>query len=315
MDTILVIDENRLDLDMAETVLANYGYAVIRAADGLSGLRLAFEGAPDLILLAMSLPDLSSADFCRRLRQDDLAVDIPVVFLVSPDDIDQVVQGLESGGDGYITKPYTPRELVAQVKSSLRLKTLNDALKERNRELAEKAITDGTTGLLNKTHTDVRGTEELGRSLRHGLPLSLLLLDVDFFKHINDTYGHLRGDTVLRELAKVLRLSTRSADIVGRYGGEEFLIILPQTEGAGARTLANRLRLAVESHRFAVEELPPPSVTVSIGGYTLPATPTADQGQGDAPARPQITWPDLVKQADEALYEAKRAGRNKVVVR
>ncbi len=319
---ILVIDDDRLDLDLAETGLVNYGYRVMKAATGSDGLRLAFERTPDLILIDMGLLDIPGPEACRRLRDDARTVDVPVMFLASPEDIGDVVQGLEAGGDGYITKPFNPRELVARVKSALRLKALNDALKALNRELAEKAITDGATGLLNKAHIDTRGAEELARAQRYGAPLSVLMLDVDRFKEVNDTYGHPVGDTVLRELARVLRLSTRSVDIVGRYGGEEFLIILPQTDGAGTRTLANRLRLAVENHRFAVQAEGPEgkpdrylSITVSIGGCTLSQPGAKPDPQPAVPAVPRQTWADLVKAADDALYEAKKAGRNKVVTR
>ena len=326
---ILVVDDDRLDLDLAETGLVNYGYRVVKAATGSDGLRLAFERTPDLILIDMALPDMAGLEACRRLRDDGRTVDVPIMFLTSPENIGDVVQGLEAGGDGYITKPFNPRELVARVKSALRLKALNDTLKALNRELAERAITDGSTGLLNKAHMDARGAEELARAQRYGAPLSLLMLDVDHFKEVNDAYGHPVGDAVLRELAKVLRLSTRSVDLVGRYGGEEFLIILPQTDGAGTRTLANRLRLAVETHKFAagtegIGEKPDAclTITVSIGGYTLPqpsmgapAAPADAAGGPAGPAVPRETWASAVKAADDALYEAKKAGRNKVVIR
>lgn len=318
--TILVIDDDRLDLDLAETGLVNYGYHVIRATTGSDGLRLAFERPPDLILMDMALADIHGPEACRRLRDDPRTVDVPVIFLTAPDDVGNVVQGLEAGGDGYITKPFNSRELVARAKSALRLKALNDTLKALNRELAEKAITDGATGLLNKAHMDARGAEELARARRYDVPLSLLMLDIDHFKKVNDTYGHPQGDVVLRELAKVLRLSTRAVDIVGRYGGEEFLIILPQTDAAGARTLANRLRLAVENHRFTVatqgepEGQSPLALTVSIGGYTLGGGKQATtQTAPTTPPAQLHTWADLVKAADDALYEAKRSGRNKAV--
>jgi two-component system cell cycle response regulator len=306
---ILVVDDGEVNRDLAEACLTGAGYRVLLAADGVEGIRLARDRSPDVILLDIVMPGMSGLEVCRTLRADPLTVDIPVIFVSALDDPTDIIQGLEMGADGYITKPYNPREVVARVKASLRIKSLYDGLKRLNRQLAEKAITDGLTGLLNRSHMEVRGSEEFARAQRYALPLAVLLADVDHFKLVNDTFGHPQGDAVLRELSTVLRLSTRAVDVVGRYGGEEFIIILPQTDLAGARTLANRLRFAVETHRFPL--LDP---TRDRGFLTITISVGCRSAVGGQPGFPE-GWPDMARDADEALYEAKRDGRNRVVCR
>jgi diguanylate cyclase (GGDEF)-like protein len=254
---------------------------------------------PDLVLLDVVMPTWDGFKVASIIKSQ--ARFVPVILLTSLADIDSKRRGQAAGADDFLTKPVNPIELQIRISAMLRIKALTDELGLANRRLAELAQTDALTGLHNRRYFDACYAEECERANRYGRPLGVLALDIDHFKSVNDTYGHGAGDDVLREVARSLSTScVRRADRVARVGGEEFAIIAVETELAGLLTLAERLRRGVEELRIttASQEL---RVTVSIGAAAWP------RGAGFEPGM-------LHADADAALYDAKRGGRNRVVV-
>ena len=259
------------------------------ASDGPSGIEVARSWMPDLILLDVDMPEMDGFEVCRQLKADPQTMAASVIFLTGHAASDEKIRGLELGAVDYISKPFDPAELKARVRATLRTKYLVDLL-------SKKAMIDGLTGLYNRAYFDSRLVNELSQARRSGQPLACLMLDIDRFKSLNDTHGHPFGDEVLRRIAIVLAETVRSEDIVCRYGGEEFGILLPNTSPVAARALAERIRESVAActlHHNSYEV----NVTCSVG--------VASVQHGDVP-------PLLVELADQALYQAKHEGRNRV---
>jgi diguanylate cyclase (GGDEF)-like protein len=208
--------------------------------------------------------------------------------------------GLRLGGNDYITKPFDLDELIARVETALRIKGEHDHLRAQNRRLAELSMTDPLTGLYNRRYLMERFHEEIERAKRYRYPISCLMVDVDEFKLLNDSQGHMKGDQVLQQLAIILKNTNRVVDILARYGGEEFLLILPQTNLGGAEAVGERYRQAVQNAQIFQNE-PALRITVSLGGA---AYSTDNIG----------TEEDLLRQAGEALLEAKRLGKNRIAL-
>ena len=273
--------------------LQSAGHAVTSAVDGEEALRLALEIRPDLLLLDVSMPVRDGYDVCRAIHEEGAFASVPaVIFLSAHDDIAARVTGLESGAVDYIIKPFAPAELKARVAAALRTKTSRDTL-------AAQAATDGLTGLANRRQLDARAAEATGLARRHGLALACLMVDVDHFKTVNDTHGHAAGDRVLREVARRIRTASRTTDVPGRYGGEEFAVLLPETDAQGALAAGEKLRAAIASEPIEIDASASIDVRASIGVATWDPT-MRDPG-------------DLFARADSALYTAKQRGRNRVV--
>lgn len=289
---VLIIDDIEDDIKIMEKCIGSQGYDVITARTGEEGLKLAREELPDVILLDIMMPDIDGYRICEELRERYETRDIPIIFVSAKVEMADIIEGFRRGGDDYITKPFSLQELAARVNAAMRVKERQDRLKMMS-------ITDELTGLYNRRYLNERLKEEVERARRYRYPISCLMIDIDRFKEINDTYGHQIGDKVLIEVGRLLRSTTRVVDIAARYGGEEFLIALPMTNLKGARTVAERIRGNVERTRFGGDlNL---LLTVSIGCAEL------DPLKGDE------MDPDLlVRRADQALYEAKRT-RNSVI--
>jgi diguanylate cyclase (GGDEF)-like protein len=302
---ILVVDDLEDNVELVCQTLEDYSYATLRASDGHTAIDLAIRERPDLIILDVMMPGLDGIGTCRLLLADERTKDIPVIFVSAKGEVADLREGLEAGAHDYIKKPFNADELVARVQATLRFKRKQDELKSargeleaKNLELARLAIIDGLTQLYNHTHLFKRLEDEFARAARYGKHLGFLMIDIDFFKRVNDRYGHRIGDQMLRELADLLRSCVRQIDIVGRYGGEEFAVILPETDRASAMAIAERLRSTVEGHLFNVSsEDEPLRMTISIGVATSPE---------ERVRRVE----ELVEEADRLLYEAKSAGRN-----
>ena len=287
---ILVIDDSP-DIHTLVKVRLGKEQLVIRcASDGVSGLAEAREFKPDMILLDVDMPERDGFAVCADLKADSMTRDIPIVFLSAATSTKDKIRGLELGATDYVTKPFDPAELQARVRASLRTSELVDLL-------SKKAMIDGLTGLWNRTYLDAHVTIELSAARRSDQPLSCIMADVDCFKSINDTYGHSFGDDVLRSIASSFIKNCRVEDIVCRYGGEEFTILLPNTALAKAAKLAEHLRLAIESQPFFYRT-DPVSVTCSFGVANLRAS----------------IPPSILELADQALYCAKHSGRNCVEI-
>lgn len=297
---ILIVDDNPDNLEIISTRLQFRGYNVATAERGAEAIGIVHDRRPDLMLLDIMMPDMDGYEVARRIRATEDLAYIPIIFVTARDSTEDKVTGLDAGADDYLTKPINFPELEARVRSMLRIKRLQDQLEEKNRELEELSISDGLTGLYNHRHIHELLQEEFDRSRRTGDPVSVVMLDLDKFKLVNDTYGHQAGDQVLETLADILRETAREIDRLGRYGGEEFIAILPQSDSDDAVTFAERVREMVENQKFEIGEEEPLHMTISAGVATHP------DDDPDGARR-------LVYYADQALYSAKNAGRNTVV--
>jgi diguanylate cyclase (GGDEF)-like protein len=297
---ILVVDDSPDNVEILETRLRFRGYEVETATRGEEALERVAENPPDLILLDVMMPGLDGYEVARRIKGNAELPFIPIILVTARDSTQDKVAGLDAGADDYLTKPINFPELEARVRSMLRIKELQDELGEKNRELERLSISDGLTGLFNHRHMQEVVHEEFERAKRTGEPLSVVMFDIDHFKAINDTYGHQAGDRVLQELAEILRRTAREIDKLGRYGGEEFIAVLPETSIDAAATFAERVRERVARHPFAVGRAEPLHLTISAGAATYPHAGVYN---------PRT----LVQKADQAMYAAKAAGRNRTM--
>jgi diguanylate cyclase (GGDEF)-like protein len=303
---ILIVDDHEDNVDLLRTRLEAWGYVTESAADGDIALKMVVENPPDLILLDVMMPTIDGTEVARRIKENKSLPFIPIIMQTALDAPEHKVAGLGAGADDYITKPIEFAELGARVKSMLRIKRLQEELELKTTELAEAnqqllrvSQTDALTGLANRRHIEQRLNEMFEHSARLEEPLGCVMCDIDKFKMVNDTYGHQAGDAVLRQFAQILKNEAREIDRIGRYGGEEFLLLLPGTVLDSAVTFAERVRKAVEEHTFTFD------------GGTLKRT--ASFGVSGWPHPAIVHCETLVKMADDALYVAKETGRNKVV--
>jgi diguanylate cyclase (GGDEF)-like protein len=301
---ILLVEDNKLQARFIKDFLESKGYDILLVENGTSAIKTAKTTPVDLILLDLVLPDISGNEVCRWLTHNPDTKDIPIIILTAKTDISERVAVLEAGAHDYLPKPFDEAELNARIYAALRTKALQDELKQRNKQLIEltkklelMAITDPLTGIYNRRHFEKIVKTEFSKAVRYKHPLSCLMIDVDHFKRINDRYGHDAGDSVLREVTELMSSSLREIDVLARWGGEEFIILLPNTMGDNARPVAERILKNISSHKFA--KLPDnETVTVSIGVAVTD--------------RDIKNWEKLIKQADDALYRAKARGRNRV---
>ena len=306
---ILVVDDLPDNVEILRARLTSRGFEIATAANGEEALAAVHGDPPHLILCDVMMPGIDGYEVSRRVKHDTAQGKlpfIPIILVTALSQTEDIVQGLNVGADDYIAKPYNFQELEARVRAMLRIKKLQDELDQKNRELEvvnkklrKLSITDGLTELFNHRHVHQLLRDEFERSGRSGEPVAVAMLDLDRFKSINDTYGHPTGDVILYETARILRDTAREIDMVGRYGGEEFIAILPNTDEEEAGRFAERVRAAVEAHVYR-DEANEIRMTVSAGVASFPAPET------DSPEA-------LLKRADEALYEAKESGRNRVV--
>jgi diguanylate cyclase (GGDEF)-like protein len=303
---ILIVDDHEDNVELLRARLEAWGFQALTAGDGDEALCKVDEDPPDLILLDVMMPKIDGIEVARRVKGNSSLPFIPIIMQTALDTTESKVEGLEAGADDYITKPIDFAELKARVNSMLRIKRLQDALEERERQLLEAnerlrhmSQTDALTGLDNRRHLEERLDEMFEHARRLNEPFACVMCDLDRFKSVNDTYGHQAGDAVLKQFARILRHEVREIDRAGRYGGEEFMLLLPGTVLDAAVTFAERVRKQVEAHTFTFDGT---SIrrTASFGVSAWP--------------HPRIANSDvLVRAADDALYVAKETGRDKVV--
>ncbi|MBA2281954.1 MAG: diguanylate cyclase [Actinomycetota bacterium] len=291
---ILVAEDSLVIRTVVCDQLQDEGYEIVEAVDGESALRLCSAERPDAILLDIEMPGLDGHEVLVQLKADDELSSIPVVFLTGRTGTDDMVAGLRAGAHDYLRKPFEPAELLARVGGAVRIKRLQDELQLRNEQLDKLSRVDGLTGLHNRRHMDEQLEKELSTGVRHGQPLAVLLLDIDRFKLVNDVEGHPAGDRVLQEFAARVLSVVRVGDVVGRWGGEEFVVIAPHTDRPGALRLAERIRAAVADE------------TMDVGDHRIPVTVSIGCVVGLGPAA------GLLADADAALYRSKDEGRNRV---
>ncbi len=293
---ILVAEDSALLRRMIGDVLRGNGWEVLEAADGASALTMAHAENPSVLLMAREMEGLDGMAVLDALRADPRTTDMPVVFVTGHTDARDLAEGLERGAHDYVRKPVDPVELVARIRTALRLRSLLDELARRNAELEQLARTDVLTGLANRRHADDVLRATIASARRHGRTLSAVLVDIDRFKSVNDIHGHAAGDAVLREIALRLADGLREEDLAARWGGEEFLLLLPDSPDAAV--VCERLRAAIADRPVNVHGLLELHVSASFGW-----APWSGEETGEA----------LVGRADVALYAAKAGGRDRVV--
>jgi len=291
---ILVAEDSLVVRAVVSDQLEDEGYEVVQAIDGQSALEQCTLTRPDAILLDIEMPGMDGHEVLARLKADAKLSDIPVVFLTGRTSTADMVAGLRAGAHDYLKKPFEAAELIARIGGAVRIKRLQDELQLRNQQLDLLSRIDGLTGVYNRRHVDEQLEAEANRASRYGEPFAVLMLDIDHFKHVNDHEGHPAGDRVLKEFARRVQAVVRTNDIVGRWGGEEFVIIAPETDSENAVLLAQRVRSEVCQRPFDLGGRSI-DVTVSIGCAAGVESDTA-----------------LVDRADKALYRSKTEGRNRV---
>lgn len=302
MMRILIAEDSGPSRLVLERTLTKWGYDVVSCRDGASAWNeLQKDEAPRLVILDWMMPGLSGPEICRLVRQRQRDAYTYILLLTSRTQKEDLVAGMESGADDYVTKPFDQNELNVRLNAGTRVLQLQSELLAAKEQLRELATRDSLTGIWNRRSIMELLEREQLRSSRESTPLAVVMLDLDHFKSVNDTYGHIVGDAVLQEAARRLTTSVRPYDGVGRYGGEEFLVVLPGCDENTIRNRAESMRLSIESeamvsgpHRF--------KVTASFGVTVF------WPGQAHSASH-------MIRLADEALYAAKKAGRNRVCVR
>jgi two-component system, cell cycle response regulator len=297
---ILVADDDAVHRRLLEAMLGGWGYRVHTAADGHAAWdALCGDSPPEMAVLDWMMPGFDGATLCRKVREQHRDRYTYLLLLSSRADHADLIAGLEAGADDYLIKPYDPAELKARLNTGRRILHLQNELIAAREAMRRQATRDGLTGAWNHAAILEVLDRELARARRDGRPISVVLTDIDHFKRVNDTHGHLAGDAVLREFASRLSVALRPDDLVGRYGGEEFLLILPGCDEASAVKVCERLRQRISGEPFTFDggsiRLTASFGAVIHGGHRYDAV-------------------DLVRAADTALYRAKAGGRDRVEV-
>jgi diguanylate cyclase (GGDEF)-like protein len=310
---ILVVDDDKSVLMLLDKLLGHAGYNVFTAANGREALHTAMECRPQLIVADWLMPEMDGLEFCRALRNTKIGRSVYLVLLTGIEDEARLVEAFEAGVDDYVLKPINPKLLLARLRAGERVVNLQSEVESdreeirrfatelalTNRRLQEAALLDPLTGIPNRRYAMDRIQQEWSAAERGGRPLACMLIDVDHFKRINDTYGHDVGDRVLQSVSETLKLSARTQDVICRIGGEEFLVVCPDTDASAAGQCAERLRQAVGAKRIAVGNAML-ELTISVGVAAMHAG---------------MTSPDsMIKAADQAVYAAKQAGRDRTCV-
>jgi diguanylate cyclase (GGDEF)-like protein len=307
LQRILVIDDDPATSQVVRSWFKNGPYEILDAENGERGLDLARSRRPDLILLDLRMPGIDGLVVADQLKSDPGTQAIPVIMLTACRDVDAKVKAFSTGADDYITKPFEVEEVEARIRLMLKkrlffvgMESTIQELTDHNQQLEQLLMVDEKTGLYNFREFRKRLREEWARASRYNNALSLVFLDIDDFKKLNDTLGHPAGDRVLAEFATLVAGGARANDFAARYGGEEFSIILPHTDATMAARVAERIRRAVAEFVF-IEDEQPTRITVSAGVATFPSTRGVDSVD------------ELVRAADVALYQAKDQGKDCVV--
>jgi two-component system cell cycle response regulator len=296
---ILIVDDRPGSYERISSVLAEE-HTVELEANPNEALFRAADGNYDLLIISLGLENFDALRLCSQVRSIDRTRNVPILAVTDPDSGARMVRGLEIGVNDYLMRPVDKNELLARARSQIRKRRYTERLRDNVQMSIEMAITDALTGLFNRRYMESHLATLIEQAISRGKPLTALVLDIDFFKSVNDTHGHDAGDDVLREFALRIKRSIRGIDLACRYGGEEFVVIMPETDMAVAAMVAERLRRRIATDPFAIQQgartIP---VTISIGVAAM-------RGKDDNAA-------SVLKRADQALYRAKRDGRNRVV--
>jgi two-component system cell cycle response regulator len=296
---ILIVEDESIFRRMVKKYLLEAGYDIVEAEDGLSAWEL-FQREPfHLVITDWIMPGLSGPRLVQKIRTSGQKNYTYIIMLTAMDDKDSVVLGLESGVDEYLTKPFNGKELIARVASGMRILKLEEQLKQAHQQMEILAMHDGLTGLLNRRAIEEYAEAEFNLAIRKEHVLSIIMLDIDHFKNINDQFGHKFGDHTLQQVAKLLTNDLRNYDRIGRWGGEEFILVLPDTQLEDAAMVAERIRVKIAKMKISLENEETFSVQISLG--------VACTGLFSSLAK-------LIDAADQALYQAKQTGRNRVCI-
>jgi two-component system cell cycle response regulator len=294
---VLIVQAEPSERAFQKSLFSEAGMSVVEARSGAEALDYLATDRPDLVVLGRALPDMDGLDLLPRLKAGELDF-VPVLVASHRSETAERVRGLQLGADDYVSRPCDPAELLARARALLRTKQAHDRIRKLQLTLEQMVVSDPLTGLHNRRFLMDRLLQEMQRSDRHGEALAFAMIDLDGFKPINDQYGHVLGDKVLRAVGSAISRSIRVSDIAARYGGDEFAVILPQTPPEGAMRVCERLLRAISELGFQDESGRPCKVTASLGLAYYPA---------DDVETPE----DLVHSADGALYGAKRSGKNR----
>lgn len=294
---MLVEDHERSSGRIVETLSAEQSVELV--ADPQQALMALPDGDYDLLMVSLSLSGTDGLRLCSQVRSLDRIRHLPILIITEPGENARLLRGLEMGVNDYLVRPIDKNEMLARVRTQIKRKRFSDKLRSRLEESVEMALTDSLTGLYNRRYMEGHLNTLVEEAVQRGKPLSMLVTDIDYFKAVNDTHGHDAGDLVLQEFSRRLRQNIRGIDLACRFGGEEFIVIMPDTDLAKAYLVAERLRQCIAGASFRVSEETQLDITASIGVACL-------EGIDDTPDA-------LLKRADQALYCAKRDGRNRVV--
>ena len=296
---ILIVDDRKNSYERIVATLATE-HTVDVEADPAEALFHAAEGNYDLLIVSLGLKDFDGLRLCSQVRSLERTRNVPILAVAEADNNARLVRGLEIGVNDYLIRPIDKNEMLARVRTQIKKKRYTERLRDNVQASIEMAITDALTGLFNRRYMETHLATLVEQAASRGKPLAVLILDIDYFKSVNDSHGHDAGDDVLREFSTRIRKSIRNIDLACRYGGEEFVIVMPETDMAVATMVAERIRRRIAAEPFAIQQgARKLEVTISIGLSSL-GTP------GDNAAA-------ILKRADTALYRAKRDGRNRVV--
>jgi len=303
--TILLVEDDKIQGKATKDYLESTGYKVVWAEDGKSAIKVVKTQDIDLIVLDLVLPDINGNEVCRWLKLNQDTRGLPIIMLTAKSSTNDKVTSLTAGADDHLSKPFNESELGARIYACLRTKALQDELRDKNRQLEEVlskvevlAITDPLTHLFNRRHFEDRIENEFASTARYKSPATCFMIDVDYFKRINDEYGHRTGDIVLKEISLIIKSCLRKVDTAARWGGEEFVVLLPRTKKEDSYTAAERILKTISEYTFTGVNR---QITVSVGIASIP-DPSIDNAE------------KLVDASDTAMYEAKNSGRNRIVV-
>ncbi len=298
---ILLADDDSIIRMILETCLKDWGYEVTSVTDGLQAWDILQEdNCPNLAIIDWMMPGMDGVEVCKKIREQNKEPYIYIILLTAKSSPQDIIKGLETGADDYLVKPVAPQELKVRLRAGFRIVELQENLIQARNELKEIAIHDSLTSLFNRGWIFRTLENELARMNRENRPVSVIMTDIDHFKRVNDTYGHPAGDLVLHELGQRLSETFRRSDAVGRYGGEEFIVVLPGVTQNVSFHLAERLRNVISQTPFTITNSLL-SISVSLG-------------VSDNEGSPNLSSTDLIQAADKALYHAKKNGRNQTAL-
>jgi len=299
---ILIVEDSYTQALRLQIILEEQGYQIALARNGVEGLNLLQEDFFPIVITDWIMPEMDGFEFCQAVRSQEFPGYVYIILLTTKDSRHDIIAGLEAGADDYLIKPVDKAELAARLNTARRIIELEYSLRKRNEEIARMSVTDPLTKAYNRRYLNDHLSAEIKRAFRYDHPLSIIICDIDHFKRVNDTYGHQAGDRVLEEFARCIRGLVREADWIVRYGGEEFLIVLPETDLDNAHKAAER-------YRVSVSETPIPTgtteirITASFG--VASCLPSCEKRENEC------SMEALIESADQCLYRAKNEGRNK----